>query len=204
MVKNHEQGRADPQAAFARLESIARLANAGARLAQMQQDHEAKRARGERTSPDENIEFGLAAFDAGRFPADAALFFVTRVGVFHCLDGPAERCISEVYERDFKARFDAIHKQYGLGADEDWTLGEGPPEAEALNAEFEVMCRRIEAETLDEYADRTGHPLLKEAAELCRIDRLAFERRVKKERQWFFGPPDAEWAKVLRSKGIID
>ena len=204
MVKNHERGTSDPQAAFARLESIARRPNADARLVQMQQDHEAKRARGERTSPDENIEFGLAAFDAGRFPVDAAMFFVTRFGVSHCLDGPVERRISEVYERNFKARFDAIRKHYGLEADADWALGEGPPEAEALNAEFEATCRRVEAETLDEYADRTGHPLLKEAAELCRLDHLAFERRVEKGRQWFFGPPDAEEAKFMRSAGIID
>ena len=204
MVKNHERGRSDPQAAFARLESIARRPNADAQLVQMQQDHEARRARGERTSPDENVEFGLAAFDAGRFPVDAAMFFVTRFGVSHCLDGPAERRISEVYERNFKARFDAIRKQYGLGADEDWALGEGPPEEEALNAEFEATCRRVEAETLDEYADKTGHPLLKEAAELCRLDRLAFERRMEKGRQWFFGPPDAKLAKLLRSEGIID
>jgi len=204
MVKNHERGRSDPQAAFARLESIARRPNADARLVKMQQDHEARRARGEGTSPDENIEFGLAAFDAGRLPADAAMFFVTRFGVCQWLDGPAERRISAVYKRNFKARFDAIRKQYGLGADEDWALGEEPPEEEALNAEFEATCRRVEAETLDEYADRTGHPLLKEAAELCRLDHLAFERRVEKGRQWFFGPPDAEEAKFMRSAGIID
>ena len=70
MVKNQERGRSDPQAAFVRLESIARRPNADDRLVQMQLDHEARRARGERTSPDENIEFGLAAFDAGRFPAN--------------------------------------------------------------------------------------------------------------------------------------
>ncbi|MGB2754660.1 MAG: hypothetical protein WBD75_01925 [Phycisphaerae bacterium] len=204
MVKNHKRRRSDPQAAFARLESIARRPNADARLVQMQQDHEARRARGERTSPDENVAFGLVAFDAGRIPVDAAMFFVTRFGVSHGLDGPAERRISEVYERNFKARFDAIRKKHGLGADEDWALGEGPPEAEALNAEFDATCGRVEAETLDEYADRTGHPLLKEAAELCRLDSLAFERRVEKGRQWFFGPPDAKWAKALRSKGIID
>jgi hypothetical protein len=39
---------------------------------------------------------------------------------------------------------------------------------------------------------------------LCRLDRFAFERRVEKGRQWSFGPPDAEWAKLLRSEGIID
>jgi hypothetical protein len=55
------------------------------------------------------------------------MFFVTRFGVFQCLDGSAERRISEVYERNFRARFDAIRKQYGLGRMRTGPLARGRP-----------------------------------------------------------------------------
>jgi len=143
---------------------------------------EAKQERGEEPTLEEHVAFGLAGYDAGRFPADVALKYVVMV-LEHKVAGDR---IQEVYNRDFRERAEAIRKEHGLADDEDWPRGEGPPEDQALGAEFEAVCGRIEADVLREYADKTGHPLLKEAADQCASDRPAFERRLERGRQWLF------------------
>jgi hypothetical protein len=51
--------------------------------------------------------------------------------------------------------------------------------------------------------------LLREAgqddlADLFIANRMEYDRRYERGRQFFFGPPDEELAKVLRGKGVID
>jgi hypothetical protein len=41
-------------------------------------------------------------------------------------------------------------------------------------------------------------------ARLYLTDRRAFDRRMERGRQYFFGPPTGAHAVYLRSKGIID
>jgi hypothetical protein len=186
---------------FRRLERIVSQASAPDRIERLFQRHQAKRARVGTVTWEEHLEFGLAVYDAGRMPADAAMFWVRRA----LIDvGPGEDQIQSLYGSEFHDRFEAIRKKHGLTDEEDWAPGEGPAENQALNAEFEAAERRIHGEVLREYASTIGHPLIQEAADLYKTDRLAFERRVEKGRQWFFGPPDEALAKYLRSQGIID
>jgi len=41
-------------------------------------------------------------------------------------------------------------------------------------------------------------------ADLYVSDRQEYDRRRERGRQFFFGPPDEEWAAYLRTKGVID
>lgn len=187
--------------AFQQLEKVACRGGTVARINLLFESLRAKREIGKKVTWEEHLEFGLVLYDAGRMPLDAGLFWVQRILVDA---GPGEERAQTVYHRDFQGRFEIIRREHGLADGEDWPVGEGPPECEALDREFEAACQRVEADVLCEYAGRLGHPLLKEAADLCRSDRLAFERRVEKGRQWFFGPPDETAAEYLRSEGIID
>jgi len=182
MAKPNNKPVLDRQATFNRLGRIARNTTATARLLGLAERLEAKGERGEEPTLEEHVAFGLAGYDAGRFPADAALKYVGMI-LEHKVAGDR---IQEVYNRDFRERAEAIRKKHGLAADEDWPRGEGPPEDQALGAEFEAVCGRIETEVLREYADKTGHPLLKEAADQCASDRPAFERRLERGWQWLF------------------
>ena len=182
MAKRSKKPGIDLHAAFNRLGRIAGGNAAMARLIEITGRLEAKRDRGEEPTLEEHVAFGLAGYDAGRFPADAALKYVVMI-LEHKVAGGR---IQEVYNRDFRERAEAIRKKHGLADDEDWPRGEGPPEDQALGAEFEAVCRRIEVEVLHEYADKTGHLLLKEAADQCASDRPAFDRRLERGREWLF------------------
>ena len=81
-----------------------------------------------------------------------------------------------------------------------WTPPEGIAEAEdgeddeaadegALDRHTLAMLRRFGADDL---------------ADLYAADRLEYDRRHERGRQFFFGPPDEDLAKRLREKGIID
>lgn len=162
----------------------------------------AARAHGDVPGWRQHLEFMLMAWEAGRMPEDAALY-----QVFMALEdrsGPAEDRIRQVYLEQFRERFEAIRKEHGLAEDEFWPDGEGPPEDEALNAEYNQARERIQAEVLREWADRLGHPVVRKVADLFESNRLALERRVERGRQYFFGPPCPEMAAYLRERGIID
>ena len=182
MAKRNNKPVLDLQATFNRLGRIASSTTAMARLLGLAECLEAKRERGEEPTLEEYVAFGLAGYDAGRFPADVALDYLVMI-LEHKVAGDR---IQEVYNRDFRERAEAVRKKHGLADDKDWPRGEGPLEDQALGAEFEAVCGRIEAEVLQEYADKTGHPLLKEAADQCASDRPAFERRLERGRQWLF------------------
>jgi hypothetical protein len=61
----------------------------------------------------------------------------------------------------------------------------------------------------DEALDRRTLALLgrcgaDDLAEMYVRDRLGYDRRRERGRQYFYGPPDAELAMRLREKGVID
>ena len=168
--------------AFTRLEGIARRPMVEARLHQLIVGHDAKRACGERLTPAETLELGLAIYDAGRVSADEALCYM-RVMLSHEADDRNQAVYNE-----FADRFQALCAKHGLGTDDDWAPGEGPEEYEALRREFDAACDQVECEVLREHADRTGHPLVQEAADLFASDRTEFERRFEVGRQSLFGP----------------
>jgi len=153
------------------------------RVRQLAALSDAKKDRGESATTDEHLDLGLASYDLGNFSFEEAICFVTVV-----LASQANDHTQKVYKREFSERFEAIREKHGLRADKDWAPGEGPEEYEALNAQFETACERVEYEFLQEYADRTGHPLLREAAELLATDRAEFMRRREVGRQSLFGP----------------
>ena len=169
--------------ALNRLEHIARRPMAQARLQRLIVRNDAKRVRGEHLTPAESLELGLGCYDAGGFSVEEALCYV------HVALGleAEERC-QAVYSREFHDRFQAIRAKHGLSEDQDWPHGEGPDEYEALNREFEGACDEAECQVLREYADRTRHPLVAEAAALLARDRAEFERRREVGRQSLFGP----------------
>jgi len=187
---------------FQRLEQIAGQASPLNRMEQLHQRNESKRARGEKVTWQEHLEVGLAIYDAGRMPLDAGLVFVAALLLGS--SGPGEERVQALWAREFHDRFEAVRKQHGMAEDEDWPPGQGPAEYEALNTEFEEATDRVLGEVLGEYAVKIGHPVVRQAAELYAADRLGFERRVEKGRQWLFGPPDEVMTKYLRAKGIIE
>jgi hypothetical protein len=56
-------------------------------------------------------------------------------------------------------------------------------------------------ETIAGLLRRFGEP---EMANLYLDNRLEDDRRYERGRQFFFGPPDEEYAKVLRERGVIE
>jgi len=132
----------DLQVTFNRLGRIAGSTTAMARLRGLTERLEARRGCREEPALEEHVAFGLAGYDAGRFPADAALKYIVMI-LEHKVAGDR---IREVYNRDFRERAEAIRRKHSLADDEDWPRGEGPPEDQALGAEFEAVCGRIEAE----------------------------------------------------------
>jgi hypothetical protein len=75
-----------------------------------------------------------------------------------------------------------------------WMPSDAPPDVAAEEDDFldqhtVVLLRRFKQDDLaDLYVD----------------DRLEYDRRYERGRQFFFGPPDEELAKRLRAKGVID
>jgi hypothetical protein len=184
MVGPNKHGESPFRDALNRLDAIVSCGTAGVRLAHLVKREENLRGQGQRLSPDDCLNLGLALYDAGRMSLDEAVFWVcwSALGA----NNRAEQRIQTTYEEDFASRFEALAKRHGLN-DEQWTPGDGPPEYEALNAEFEQAAERINAEVLREYANETGHPVLVATADLYESDPAAFERQVGRGRQQFLG-----------------
>ena len=188
----------DVKVVFGHLDEIASGGGAQARFWRVYGRYAARKARGETLSLDDYLKFALAAYDAGRLPAEA----VTCMALFLIDWQDVQPRVQEAYGRDFHDRYEAIRQANGLQEDEDPPQGAAPAELQALDAEFEQVEGRIRAEALALHAEKTGHPLLKEIAVLGRSDPLALEKRREGGRQWFFGPPDPAWAACLRARGI--
>ena len=198
MTKTADSRGADVKGAFERLNEIASGGDAQARFWRVYARYAATRARGETLSLKEHLEYALAAYDAGRLPAEA----VTCLALSLIDQKDVEPRVEKAYSQDFHERYEAVRRAFGLGKDEHWPLGEEPPEWQALDAEFEQVENRIRVEALTLRAEKTGHPLLKEIAVMGRSDPLALEKRREEGRQWFFGPPSPAWAARLRARGI--
>jgi len=169
--------------AFNRLEHIARQPVAEARLQQLIASDSARQARGERMTPAESIELGLACFDARRFSPEEAICYVHVM-----LSREVGERTQAAYRRNFSGRFEAIRVKHRLGPDEDWPAGKGPEEYEALSRKFDAVCDRLEHKVLQEHAERTGHPLVQEMADLFASNRDEFDRRREVGRLALFGP----------------
>src|SRR2546427_1409575 len=85
-------------------------------------------------TPLRRLAAARAVRDAGVLPPDAAFFLMARA----LLDLAAETLLHDP-ERiaRYNHRFEAIRKAHGLRDDEDWGLELGPPEWEALRAEYD-------------------------------------------------------------------
>lgn len=171
--------------AFGRLGEVARRDGAAARMARLSDRWRAKRAQGARLGSEEHLELALAAYDAEAIPLEAAVFFVFRLLVD---GGPGQERVQEVYERDFHERREAILGKYGVAEGEDWPMGQDPPEARQLDAEFDQACRRVGGDVLRKYARAWGHPVLEEASRLYESDPAAFDRCVEEGRRQIPGP----------------
>ena len=200
MTKPADLKGADVREVFARLDEIASGGGAQARFWRVYGRHAAKKARGKTLGLDEHLEFALAAYDAGRLPAEA----VTCMALSLIDWQDVQLRVQEAYGRDFHDRYEAIRQANGLQEDEDPPQGAAPAELQALDAELEQVEGRIRAEALALHAEKTGHPLLKEIAVLGRSDPLALEKRRERGRQCFFGPSNPANAAHLRANGIAE
>src|SRR6266516_3425646 len=116
--------------------------------------------------------------DLGALPPDAILYLLAQP----LLDLASDRLMRD---RDLTVRYEA---RFEVEDSNEWTatMAEYNREADAITAAI------FRAE---------GEPGL---AHLYLTDRRAFDRRLERGRQHFFGPPTGAHATYLRSKGIID
>ena len=116
--------------------------------------------------------------DLGALPPDAILYLLAQP----LLDLASDHLM---HDRDLTARYDA---RFEVEDGEEWTaaMADYNREADAITA---ALFRA------------QGEPGL---ADLYLTDRHAFDRRMERGRQHFFGLPSGAHAAYLRSKGIID
>ena len=116
--------------------------------------------------------------DLGALPPDAILYLLAQP----LLDLASDHLMRD---RDLTTRYE---ERFEVEDSEEWmaAMAEYNREADAITAAI------FRAE---------GEPGL---AQLYLTDRRAFDRRMERGRQHFFGPPAGAHAAYLRSKGIID
>jgi len=116
--------------------------------------------------------------DLGALPPDAILYLLAQP----LLDLANDHLLRD---RDLTARYE---ERFEVEDSDEWTaaMAEYNREADAITA---AIFRA------------QGEPGL---AHLYLTDRRAFDRRLERGRQHFFGPPTGAHAAYLRSKGIID
>jgi hypothetical protein len=83
--------------------------------------------------------------------------------------------------RGIEERLDAIQREHGLGDDDYWPLGEGPPEFEEMSRRYEVAWDALYVARLEDAGEF-------EMARLFRTDREEFSRRSESGREFFHGP----------------
>src|SRR5437867_9378156 len=116
--------------------------------------------------------------DLGALPPDATLYLLAQP----LLDLASDHLMRD---RDLTARYE---ERFEVEDSDEWmaAMADYNREADAITAAL------FRAE---------GEPDL---AHLYLTDRRAFDRRLERGRQHFFGPPSGAHAAYLRSKGIID
>ncbi|PYL74515.1 MAG: hypothetical protein DMF26_10700 [Verrucomicrobia bacterium] len=92
------------------------------------------------------------------------------------------------------AEMTAIRRREGLADDEFWMRGEGPPDFEALEAEYGRIIEKIE-ETVFVFALRRYH--LDAEADLYERDRVTFELQREIGRRAVYRSPDADVEKFM-------
>lgn len=124
-----------------------------------------------------------------------------------------QRLSNATSDEDRIRTYQAIRRTNALPEDADffliahatqWTLPETGGEWEKEPEEEAFDDNRA-----DEELDQHVLSLLRrfgenEMAELYVNNRLEYDRRYERGRQFFYGPPDEEYAKQLREQGIID
>src|SRR5438132_2889329 len=116
--------------------------------------------------------------DLGALPPDAILYLLAQP----LLDLASDHLMRD---RDLTTRYEA---RFEVEDSDEWT---------AVMAEYNREADAITATIFRAH----GEPGL---ANLYLTDRRAFDRRMERGRQHFFGPPSGAHAAYLRSKGIID
>src|SRR5439155_18982123 len=116
--------------------------------------------------------------DLGALPPDAILYLLAQP----LLDLASDHLMRD---RDLTTRYEG---RFEVEDSDEWTaaMAEYNPEADAIT---------------DALFRAEGEPGL---AHLYLTHRRAFDRRMERGRQFFFGPPSAAHAAYLRSKGIIE
>ena len=114
---------------------------------------------------------------SARILSDHIEFFLLVLG----LEGVSDGRISEVDERDFTERFEALQEEYGIDeGDEDFHIDDAPVEYKALNREYVAMTERIFAAVCREFGEAR-------IAELYEQDRAEFDRRREEGRAAIHG-----------------
>src|SRR5438876_3421358 len=116
--------------------------------------------------------------DLGALPPDAILYLLAQ----SLLDLASDHLLRD---RDLTARYEA---RFEVEDSDEWT---------SVMAEYN---READAITAAIFRARGESGL----AHLYLTDQRAFDRRMERGRQHFFGPPTGAHAAYLRSKGIID
>jgi len=106
MTKPADSKGADAKEVFERLDEIASGGGAQARFWRVNGRCVAKKARGKTLGLDDHLEFALAAYDAGRLPAEA----VTCLALSLIDWQDVQPRVQEAYGRDFHDRYEAIRQ----------------------------------------------------------------------------------------------
>ena len=133
---------------------------------------------GPRPTDEQRLAVYRAVRDAGALPDDAGFYLVA--WQIDAVTLPyAEQAL-----RDLEERLRAIERAHGLGEDDCWPAGEGPPEYREVQRQLHEAWDALYTAKLEEL----GEPAM---ARLYSDDREEFERRSAAGRQ-FFHRPDAE------------
>lgn len=168
----------------------AKLAQIAAATPEPPSWHEAWLRLGPKPSEQERLAVYRAVRDAGSLPEEAGFYLVSwQVDVITLAE-------AEVQLRPLEDRVEAIRQAHGLGEDETWELGEGPPEYEEAQRQLHDAWDALYAAKLEEFGEH-------EMARLFREDREQFDQLSEAGRQFFHGPEaededeDAVWLDKL-------
>jgi hypothetical protein len=129
--------------------------------------------------PDSSDEERLAVYqavrDAGSVPEAAGFFLVSWQIDAITLDHAAEAL------RAYEDQIEAIRRAHGLGEDDYWPPGEGPPDYEQAQRQMHDAWDALYAAQLEAHGEH-------EMARLFRTNREQFEQLSEAGRQFFHGP----------------
>ena len=134
---------------------------------------------GPASSEAERLAVYRAVRDAGSVPAEAGIFLgswqIDAITLGH-----AEQAL-----RGYEERLEQIRRAHGLGDDDSWPPGEGPPEYEEAQRQMHDAWDALYVAQLEAFGET-------EMARLFRTDRERFEQLSEAGRQFFHGPDPAD------------